>query len=208
MTGRVRGIVLAAGESTRMGAPKALLPDGNGRVFVSRVLHVFRTAGVSDLTVVTGTLHTRIVGSVARDAPRATTVRFARNVDPSRGQLSSLQIGLRTAAAPGVDAVLVTLVDVPLVAAETVRAVVEAYRRTGAPIVRPARGERHGHPVLFARAVFAALHHADPVIGAKAVLRAHAAAIVNVEVADEGAFLDVDTPEDYERMGLPTPNRE
>jgi molybdenum cofactor cytidylyltransferase len=199
VTGRMRGIVLAAGESTRMGAPKALLPDHQGRAFIARVLHVFQAAGLSDVTIVTGVLHARIVGAVARDAPRAMTVRFARNSDPSRGQLSSLQIGLDTAAAPDVDAVLVTLVDVPFVAAQTVRAVAEGYRRARAPIVRPARGNRHGHPVLFARRLFAALHQADPALGAKAVLRAYADEILNVEVDDEGAFVDLDTREDYER---------
>lgn len=199
----MRGIVLAAGESVRMGAPKALLPDQTGRLFVVRVLHTFSAAGIGDVTVVTGTLHERIVAAIARDAPRGMVVRFARNPDPARGQLSSLLEGLEAADAPGVRAVLVTLVDVPFVSSATVRAVVDAFERTGAPIVRPVRGDRHGHPVLFARRLFERLRHADPAQGAKAVLREHAGAIANVEVDDEGALLDVDTPQEYERVVKP-----
>lgn len=192
--------MLAAGASSRMGAPKALLPDGAGRVFLTRVLHTFCAAGVGDLTVVTGALHDHLVHAVAADAPVGAVVRFARNPDPARGQLSSLVTGLDAAADHGVDAVLVTLVDVPFVAAATVRAVIDAFRRTGAPIVRPARGEHHGHPVLFARALAGELRRADPAQGAKAVVRAYAAEIVNVDVLDEGAFFDVDTREQYARV--------
>jgi molybdenum cofactor cytidylyltransferase len=195
----VRAIVLAAGESTRMGAPKALLPDGAGRTFVTRVLHTFHAAGVSDMTIVTGSLHEQIVAAVAADAPGRAVIRFARNPDPGRGQLSSLLTGLDAADAPGVAAVLVTLVDVPFVGPETVRAVIEVFERTLAPIVRPVRGDRHGHPVLFARRLFNELRRADPAQGAKTVLRAHAASIMNVEVGDEGALLDVDTRDEYER---------
>ena len=195
----IRCIVLAAGESTRMGAPKALLPDGAGRVFITRVLHTFAAAGVRDVTVVTGALHDRIVRAVAGDAPRGAAIRFARNPDPSRGQFSSLLVGLDAANGPGVDAVLMTLVDVPFVAPATIHAILRAFERTGAAIIRPARGERHGHPVLFARSIFDELRRADPEQGAKAVVRAHASAVLNIDVTDEGALLDVDTREEYER---------
>ena len=95
---------------------------------------------------------------------------------------------------------IVALVDVPLVPVEVVRAVLQAYRETGAPIVRPAKGVRHGHPVIFDRAVWDELRHADPAMGAKPVLEAHRAEIVDVPVEDEGAFQDIDTPEEYERL--------
>ena len=74
-----------------------------------------------------------------------------------------------------------------------------AWRESGALIVRPARGGEHGHPVLFDRRLFAELRTASPDQGAKPVVRAHAAATVNVEVEDEGAFFDLDDPADYER---------
>ena len=182
-----------------MGSPKALLPDGQGGRFVTRLLHTLAAAGFPHVTVVTGRVHADIVETVARDIPRGLTVTFARNPDPSRGQLSSLLVGLHAAASPGVRAALVTLVDVPFVAVSTVQAVVGAYDTTGAPIVRPARGTQHGHPVIFDRSLFAELRRADPGGGAKTVVHAHAAEIVHVESQDEGAFVDIDTRAEYER---------
>jgi CTP:molybdopterin cytidylyltransferase MocA len=118
----------------------------------------------------------------------------------SQGQLSSLLAGLDAIDDPLLEAVMVTPVDVPLVSAATVAAVVTAWRRTRAPIVRPVSGARHGHPVVFDRSVFEALRSADAAVGAKAVFALHRDRIVNVEVNDPGAFEDMDTPEDYERV--------
>jgi molybdenum cofactor cytidylyltransferase len=199
-------IVLAGGESTRMGRAKALLPDGEGRLFITRLVHTLATAGFTGVTIVTGRLHADIVRAVYHDMPRGLTVTFARNPDPERGQLSSLLVGLDAAARPGVRAALVTLVDVPFVSAATVRAVVEAYGNARAPIVRPARGSEHGHPVLFDAALFAELRRADPRAGAKAVVHAHAIEILHVDTADDGAFADIDTRDEYDRRIVSRPN--
>jgi len=123
-------------------------------------------------------------------------LRVVRNEEPSRGQLSSLWTGL-AACPPGTDAVVVTLVDVPLVTPATIELVIAAWLRTGAPIVRPTFGERRGHPVIFDRAVFDELRRAPLDVGARAVLSAHYREIVNVPVDDPGCLVDVDTPEDY-----------
>ena len=195
----VAAIVLAAGESTRMGEPKALLHDAGGRPFVARIVRTFAAAAVTDIIVVTGALHDKIVGAVAGDHPPVMP-RFVHNPDPSRGQLSSLWAGLDAADRPGVEAVLMTLVDVPMVSPSTVTAVVDAWRHAKAPIVRPAIGERHGHPVLFDRAVFDELRLAPLAQGAKVVVHRHAQQLVNVEVTDAGCLVDVDTREDYARL--------
>jgi CTP:molybdopterin cytidylyltransferase MocA len=120
-----------------------------------------------------------------------------RNPDPSRGQLSSLWVGMDAVIGADTPALVMTLVDVPLVAPATIRHVVEVWHRTRAPIVRPAIGERHGHPVIFDRAVFDELRAAPLEAGAKVVVRARASQIVDVPVDDEGSLTDVDTPEDY-----------
>ena len=195
-------IVLAGGESTRMGTPKALLPDGEGRLFVTRLVHTFSAAGFREITVVTGRAHGEIVSAIAQDPPPGVSIIFARNHDPSRGQLSSLLTGLEVAARQGVRAALMTLVDVPFVSAATVGAVMSAYEATGAPIVRPARGIEHGHPVLFDRSLFGELRRADPARGAKIVVHAHSAEIVNVETDDPGAFFDIDTRDEYQKLVL------
>lgn len=193
------GIVLAAGESIRMGSPKALLLDSDGRAFAARVVSTLAAAGVGEIVVVTGTHHQAISAAVSRDAP-GVRVRFAVNPDPTRGQLSSLLVGMDEAVTPATEAILVTLVDVPLVRASTVRAVIEEWRSTRAPMVRPAIGDRHGHPVIFDRFLFDELRQAPLDVGAKAVVRAHARQIVNVPVDDEGCLVDVDTPEDYRAL--------
>jgi molybdenum cofactor cytidylyltransferase len=123
-----------------------------------------------------------------------------RNPDPSRGQISSLWAGMDAAMTPDLEGLLMTLVDVPMVRDSTVRAVIDAWRRSHAPIVRPAIGQRHGHPVLFDRAVFDELRRAPIDEGAKAVVHAYADRVVNVAVDDEGCLVDVDTPADYARL--------
>ena len=189
-------IILAAGESTRMGAPKALLPDPDGRPFVARIVRAFAAALVRDVVIVTGSQHAAIVDAVAADRPSITPI-FVRNPQPSRGQLSSLWVGLDAVASPDLEGVLVTPVDIPMVRPSTIRQVIEAWERTRAPIVRPAVGRRHGHPVLFDRAVFDALRHASLDEGARVVVHAYADRIVNVPVDDAGCLIDVDTPADY-----------
>ena len=188
--------MLAAGRSSRMGRPKANLPLGQGDTFLSRIVRTFQTAGIDDVLVVVGHDADAIVDAFSRTGAVA---RFVPNPDYEQGQLSSLVKGLNAADRPGVAAVLVTLVDVPLVSPDTVRAVVDRYMVGGAPIVRPVRGDEHGHPVLIDRALFDQIRRADSALGPKPVIRAHASVEGDVPTDDEGAFLDIDTPADFER---------
>ena len=150
----VPGVVLAGGRSSRMGRPKALLPAGPDS-FVGRIVRTLRAGGVREVVVVAPAddLAARIRAALA---PHALPSRVVVNPDPDRGQLSSLLVGLDAVDGPGaaagrpaadtrpVDALLVTLVDVPLVSAATVRALLDRYHRTRAPIVRPARSAGSG----------------------------------------------------------------
>ena len=183
-----------------MGFPKALLLTRDGKPFVTAIVRTFAAAGISDIVVITGRDHERIAHALANE-PFLVPPRIVRNPDPSRGQLSSLLTGMDAVVAPETPAIVVTLVDVPLLLPETVRLVMSEWRQTRAPIVRPAIGERHGHPVIFDQRVFAELRLAPPDIGAKAVVRAHADQVLNVPVTDEGCLVDVDTPRDYEALG-------
>jgi molybdenum cofactor cytidylyltransferase len=197
----VVGLILAAGASSRMGRPKALLPIGDD-VFVTRVCRTLLEAGIDDLVVVAGAEHEAIAEAVGLAGLPA---RIVENPRRAEGQLSSVLAGLAVADRPGVDAVLVHLVDAPLVRAGTVRAVLDAFIHTRAPVVRPSVDGRHGHPVVFGRRVFDDLRRADPSTGAKAVVRAYAAEVCDVAVEDEGACQDVDTPEDFARLSGPGP---
>lgn len=199
MIGRVlRAVILAAGASSRMGRPKAELRLFDPvDTFLSRLIRSFLAAGLPDIVVVSGAAQDEIRQAAG---PFERRVRFAHNGDWRLGQLSSLLVGLDHPPATGLEGVLMTLVDVPLVHPDTVRAVVKAWRRSRAPIVRPARGDEHGHPVIFDCAVFDELRSADRTIGAKAVVRAHAAEILNLPIDDPGAYRDIDTLDDYEQM--------
>lgn len=180
-----------------MGRAKAMLPIDDRDTFLSRIVRTLLDAGVDDVVIVLGHDADAIAATFLTSGLPA---RIIVNPQYDRGQLSSLQAGLAFVDRPGVVAALVTLVDVPLVAASTVRAVLDRYRTSGAPIVRPVDGDRHGHPLLIARSLFDALRSADPATGAKPIVRAHASPAGDVPVDDEGAFTDVDTAEDYERL--------
>ncbi len=199
----IPAIVLAGGKSSRMGRPKALLPIGPHReTFFDRITHTLMAGGVDDVVVVIGADADAIRAAVASDMPR---VRMIINPDYERGQLTSLLAGLRTIDRPGVSAALVTLIDSPLISVDSVRQLIRARRERGASIVRPAKDGRHGHPVIFGRELFDELRRADPAQGAKAVVHAHAADIFEVPTDDEGAYIDIDTREDYERWIGPLP---
>jgi molybdenum cofactor cytidylyltransferase len=197
----IPAIVLAAGKSSRMGRTKALLPLGSsGETFLGRVIRVLREGGADAVVVVIGGDAAAVRASLPRDDIHISAVENPRYED---GQLSSLLVGLAAVEQrhDNVEAVMVTLVDLPLISATTVQAVREAFlANRSTPLVRPRRGERHGHPVIFNRTLFEELRRSDPSKGSKPVVHAHAAEEVNVDVDDEGAFIDIDTPEDYERF--------
>src|SRR5437763_5282902 len=188
----IPAIVLAAGASSRMGRPKPLLLAGK-RTFVRRILDTLQSADIADIVVVVRPGHHEVVAEVG-----AAGALSIVNRDPDAGQLSSLLAGLAAVDVPEVDAVLVTLVDVPLVEASTVRALLTRGMKSPAPIVRAVHRGRHGHPVIFKRVVFDDLRRADLSVGAKAVFRAFQ--VEDVEVDDPGVLEDVDTPADYERV--------
>jgi molybdenum cofactor cytidylyltransferase len=180
-----------------MGSPKALLPvRQTGECFLTHLAGTLRDAGLHEVVVVLGADLARIQAVAEQVQP---PLRVVVNRDFARGQLSSLVAALDVVDRPGMEAVVVVPVDVPLVAPATVRAILAAYARSHAPVVRPTFGGRHGHPVLFDRLLFPELRRADESQGARAVIRAHASAVLDVPVEDEGAFLDIDTPAEYER---------
>lgn len=195
----VAAVVLAAGDSTRMGSPKALLAAPDGQPFVVRITRAFTAAGVTRVAVVTGAAHEQIVEAV-HVAALPVSVSVVRNPDPGRGQVSSLWTGMDAVVTPATEGLLMTLVDVPMLSPATVEAVVNEWRRTGAPIVRPAIGTVHGHPVLFDRSLFDELRDAPLAGGAKAVVRRYEARIVNVVPPDDGCLRDIDTPDDYRAL--------
>lgn len=183
----VAGLLLAAGEGRRLGRPKALVSIG-GRTLVERGVDLLRDGGTDPVVVVTG--------AVAVSLPGVVTVH---NPDWLTGMGSSLRTGLATLPADSA-AVVVALVDQPLIGAETVRRLISAFLDKPGLIAAGYHGKRR-NPVLIPRrywADVAAAAEAD--VGARGFLRAHDALITVVECGDIGQPDDLDTEEDLKRI--------
>jgi molybdenum cofactor cytidylyltransferase len=190
----IAGLILAAGESTRMGTPKATLTY-RGRTFLERILQTLGEVDIARIVVV--------LGHQAEDIRRQVKFEPAQvviNPDYRSGQTSSLQVGLRSLGADKPEAVLLCLVDHPAVCAETVRRILATFRLCGAPVVIPTFKGRRGHPVLLGRQVFDELLELACDAGADSVVRRHRPITQFVEVEDEGVVIDVDDPESYRRL--------
>ena len=191
----VAGLILAAGRSTRMGRPKALLTQVfTRRTFVAHLISASHEAGLTTVFVIGQAANVELAAEVDRVG-----ATLLVNDTPERGQLSSILVGLDAAERLDASAILVMPVDVPLVSSTVIAQIVAAANRSDARIVRATHAGRHGHPVLFKRSVFDEVRSADPSIGARGVVRADPARVLDVEVNDPGVTLDIDTPEDYRR---------
>ena len=198
MATKIEGILLAAGESRRMGYPKPLLMIG-GETFLAHCAATMLEI-VSRLIIVTGAHADRVAQAVPQD-PR---VASCHNPEWPHGQLSSLKTGLARLT-PECAAVVVQLADHPLVKAATVRGLVAAYAHTQMPIVIARHNQRRGHPVLFDRALFDELIAAPDALGARAVVHADSGRVAYFDVDDPGVVMDLDTPAELIGAGLPPP---
>ncbi len=189
----IAGIILAAGASSRMGTPKALL-DYRGETFVGRLARVLG-ATCSPVIVVLG-YH---ADAIRQQVP--STAKIVINPDPGRGQLSSLQTGLAELP-PEADGFAFIPVDSPAVEADTVAKLARAFdQRDGSTLfVIPRQSGRRGHPVFATRSIAAELLALPPTAEAREVIHAHVDRTEYVDVDDSGIFTDIDDPEAYRRL--------
>jgi CTP:molybdopterin cytidylyltransferase MocA len=187
MTARVAGILLAAGQGSRLGRPKALL-DVAGRPLAARGVELLRDGGAEPVIVVTGATAVNLPGVLTVHNPRWPT-----------GMGSSLAAGLATVPDECLAAV-VALVDQPLVGTQSVRRLIAAYR-AGAGVAVAAYGGRPRNPVLLAREHWAeVIARATGDFGAREFLRAHPELVTLVECGDTGRPDDIDTRADLTRI--------
>jgi CTP:molybdopterin cytidylyltransferase MocA len=221
---RVAGILLAAGDGSRLGQPKATVELG-GITLAERGVALLRAGGTSPVLVVTGAVPVTIPGT-----------RAVHNPDWASGMGSSLAAGLRALLAPGaagrasdrasassresasdgdgggdgdgeIAAVVIALADQPLVGAEAVRRLIAAHER-GAGVAVAGYDGKPRNPVLIARAHWpAVLATTSGDTGARPFLRAHPDLVTQVECGDTGSPDDIDTPEDLARVRRITSNR-
>jgi molybdenum cofactor cytidylyltransferase len=188
-------VILSAGESSRMGRPKALLPIDGVR-FVEKIVAALKSTDVGNIIVVLGH-HAEEMRQKIDDLP----VTILVNHDYKQGQLSSLQVAIRhlesSSEGSPVDGILVHLVDHPYISATLVDLMIDRFYETKKLIVVPRFQGRRGHPVIFARALFPELLAAGTDQGAKPVVHAHRDDTLEIDTEDEGVLIDIDTPEEY-----------
>jgi molybdenum cofactor cytidylyltransferase len=185
-------VVLSAGESSRMGRPKALLPI-QGQKFIERIIRVIGQSRVGRTIVVLGHHADQLRGQIEH-----LPVEVVINPDYRSGQLSSLQAAIRHISDDDrCDGMLVHLVDHPFIDVALVDALIESFFETKKMIVVPRYKGKRGHPVIFSRELFGELLNAPLDQGAKAVVNAHRQETLEIEWQDEGITLDIDTPELY-----------
>jgi len=197
----VSAILLAAGASSRMGSPKALL-CWQGTPFVVCVARALQAGGAAPLVVVTRpALETGVREALNDAASSLGPWCLALNPSPARGMLSSLWCGLGALPTdPAATGFLVALVDQPRLTPSAVRVLLDAHAAHPDRILLPASAGLRGHPVLFPQACAAELLATPLEGGPRAVVRRDPARVLEVSVTGEGAFDDFDTPEDLEGL--------
>jgi molybdenum cofactor cytidylyltransferase len=185
-----------------MGQPKLLLPYGAETV-IGAVVAALRGGGVEDIVVVIDPDDRGLA-----QWSSAAGVGFTLNPSPEHGMLSSIQAGIEglggaAALARRGDVVLVCPADLPALAPETVHLLLARQAESGALLVQPVHRGRHGHPLLIAPSLIPEIATLDREIGLRQLRDRHSGDLLEVDVADPGVVQDVDTPEDYRRLGRP-----
>jgi molybdenum cofactor cytidylyltransferase len=195
------GVILAAGESSRMGTDKALLPwpppspgqPQSGETFLAAAIHSLSLA--TDFVLVVAGKNESALAPIAY----ARGASIAVNPNPERGQFSSLQVGLHEVLNRGRDTAIITLVDRPPATAATVQTLRDAYEAAGKNIwaVVPEHSGKHGHPFVAGREMIEAFLQAPPTSAAREIEHRHRDHILYLPVDDPFVALNINTPDDY-----------
>ncbi|HZS04648.1 MAG TPA: nucleotidyltransferase family protein [Blastocatellia bacterium] len=196
----ISGILLAAGESKRMGgAFKPLMKWGKTTVIAACIKNLRQTR-LDEIIVVLGHRESEVRARLAGSG-----VIYAINPDYKKGMISSIKTGI-AAASPGTDAFLIALVDQPMVTSGIInRLVIIHGDNPESRITVPVYQGKHGHPIIISKGYEPAIMALDDDApeGLRSFIDSHRDEITEVEVGSSVILEDIDTPEDYERYARP-----
>ena len=189
-------VILAAGQSSRMGGAHKLLAEFGGMPLIRRSAIAATNCESRSVFVVTGYRHAEIEAAIA-DLP----VKPVHNAEFSSGMASSLALGVAAAEADQPDGIMIMLADMPALTVSDLDALIATFRGLGGrSVVRAAARGKPGNPVIFPRALYAGLKELAGDKGARELIRSSGLPIADVEIGD-GALIDVDTPDAIEAAG-------
>jgi molybdenum cofactor cytidylyltransferase len=189
--------ILAAGESRRMGEPKALVPV-HGLTFVEHLFAATRHRRIGITRIVLGA-HVEEIRAKLKADPATIVV----NPDWPKGQLSSIHAAIRSLPARMTEGLLICPVDHPLVSARLIAELIAQFDSSGKSIVLPTYNGKRGHPVIFRATLYDELLAASPDVGARQVVWAHAQDLKEVPTMDEGVVLNLNDPEALRKATSP-----
>ena len=188
---RIAAVVMAAGRSSRMAPANKLLTDVEGRLMVQRAVDAALASQARPILVVTG--HD---GGRVREALAGRPVEFADNPDFAAGLSTSVRAGLAWLAGKDVDGAAFLLGDMPLVTAAHIDRLIAAFNPVeGRAICVPTHKGKRGNPVLWGAKFFPEMRALEGDKGARSLFGTHGDQVCEVEMADDGVLVDIDTPE-------------
>ena len=190
--GALWAIILAAGESRRMGFPKMLLTL-NGKTMIEKVIGNVTGSDVDDTMIVLGADRETLIDLVEK-----LSVKHCYNDNYKEGMLSSVKCGFRNIPSD-FEAVMVFQGDQPLITPDVINTVIKAYKLTGKGIVIPVYEKKRGHPLLISRKYRNEIEKLDFREGLRSLAYQFSDDVLEVETDDSGILSDIDTYEDYNK---------